>query len=115
VDLERAGDRLASCGSRMEPVGLTVKVIHKKYGPGQGELMLIHVCRGCGKLSINRIAADDSPESLLAVFERSLGLTGEILAGLEDDGIQPLGAADRELVRTQLYGRGAALPSDEPR
>jgi hypothetical protein len=96
----------------MEPIGLTAKAIHKKYGPGLGELMLIHVCKGCSKLSINRIAADDSPEVLLAVFESSLQLPPALLGRLEADGIRLLTGADRELVRTQLYGKGISpLPS----
>ncbi len=105
VDLETAGDRLAACRSRMEPIGLTVKSTRKKYGPGQGELMLIHLCRGCEKLSINRIAADDSPAALLAAFEASFRLPAGLVTRLQGDGIRPLTEAHRELVRTQLFGR----------
>jgi hypothetical protein len=108
VDLNEAGDRLSSCQSRMEPVALTVKATRKKYGPGHGELMLVHVCTGCGKLSINRIAADDAPEVLLAVFEGSFRPDAGLRARLEMDGIRLLGEADRELVRTQLFGRSSA-------
>jgi hypothetical protein len=111
VDQERAGDRLASCGSRMEPIGLTVKAIRKRYGPGLGELMLIHLCRGCDRLSINRIAADDSPEVMLTVYESSFRMSAPLRSRLEADGIRLLAEADRELVRTQLYGRSAPSES----
>src|SRR5512139_2755149 len=63
LDLYEAGDRLAACKAGMRPVGLTLKRSRDKYG-GQaaGELMLVHQCSECGKLSINRIAADDDDE-----------------------------------------------------
>src|SRR3990167_4544967 len=46
VDSEKAGDRKASCGAGMKPVGLTLKQAGiDKYGkPRQGELMVIHHC-----------------------------------------------------------------------
>jgi hypothetical protein len=111
LDLGQAGDRLSPCQSRMEPIGLTAKATRKKYGPGRGELMLVHVCKGCEKLSINRIAADDAPEVLLAVFEGSFRPDAGLQTRLEADGILLLTEADRELVRTQLFGKaGPPLP-----
>ena len=53
------GDRKAACGSRMEPVAVTMR-------PG-GEWALIHRCLGCGTLHENRIAGDDSLFALLAI------------------------------------------------
>ena len=47
LDLYAAGDRLSACKSSMKPIGLTTKVINKKYGYGRGELMLIHLCTDC--------------------------------------------------------------------
>jgi hypothetical protein len=64
LDHARAGDRLSACKAQMRPVGLTEKRVHKKYGPQRGELMLIHQCQACGKISINRIAADDDAQAL---------------------------------------------------
>ncbi len=58
----------------MQPIGLTVKPGRDKFGvDGFGELMLIHRCKDCGKLSINRIAADDITERLLEIFYASIG------------------------------------------
>ena len=45
------GDRAADCGGQMEPVAVWVRK--------GGEWAIIHRCRLCGKLTSNRIAADD--------------------------------------------------------
>jgi hypothetical protein len=105
VDLKAAGDRLADCQGAMPPIGLTVKKIHKKYGDSQGELMLIHRCTVCGKLSINRIAADDDPRQILQVFESSQALDRLERDRLEADGIAMLKTAQADSVRRQLFGK----------
>ena len=105
VDLVKAGDRKATCGARMQPIGLTVKHTGKKYGNAAlGELMIIHRCSGCGKISINRIAADDSAGALLALYKRSQGMDAELLRRLQEMNIQPLQAADLTTVYSQLFG-----------
>ena len=62
VDLDKPGDRSFKCQVDMKSIGLTFE--HEgmgKYGKlWQGELMLIHECTGCVKISINRIATDDN-------------------------------------------------------
>ncbi len=104
LDLERPGDRLAACKEKMKPAGLALKRTRKKYGPQVGELMLIHQCLECGKISINRIAADDVASTLFELFERSLGLEARVKASIEAAGVQMLGEQDREVVRTRLFG-----------
>jgi hypothetical protein len=105
VDLRKAGDRKADCRARMRPLGLTVKHTGKKYGnAAQGELMIIHHCSGCGKISINRIAADDSAGALLALYKRSQSMEAELLLELQEMDIQPLQAADLTTVYSQLFG-----------
>jgi hypothetical protein len=104
VDSKEAGDRLAACKGLMRPIGLTIKKTRKKYGPETGELMLIHQCESCGKISINRIAADDQNERVIEVFKESFGLDAALKAKLEEDGIQLLNAADAKEVRSQLFG-----------
>jgi hypothetical protein len=104
LDLFAAGDRLAACRQAMRPVGLTLKHNLKKYGnPGQGELMLVHECLECGKVSINRIATDDLAENLLEVFE------GSIAAGIPErlsgPGLHVMGRAEQALVVERLFGR----------
>lgn len=49
----------------MKPLGLTSKK--------DGEIMLIHECEKCGKISANRIAGDDDAEEILKIFKNSLG------------------------------------------
>lgn len=53
------GDRAADCGGRMEPVAVWVRK--------NGEWAIIHRCTRCGKLSANRVAADDNPMKLMSI------------------------------------------------
>ncbi|BCY16383.1 hypothetical protein hrd7_02320 [Leptolinea sp. HRD-7] len=98
------GDRKSDCLSRMEPVGLTVKRVNKKYGCAVGELMVIHVCTGCGKVSINRIAADDDPDVIHTIFTISLEMPLELRERLTGEAILLLQHEERQIVRRQLYG-----------
>ncbi len=117
MDLNHPGDRLSRCQGRMKPVGLALKKTRQKYGilPG-GELMLVHVCEACGKISINRIAADDSAFVIWQVFERSLTLTADVAGRINQEGIQLLGLGDQEIVRLRLFGKSgkwdAILPAN---
>ncbi len=104
LDLARAGDRLAACREKMKPIGLALKKTGKKYGSGQGELMLIHHCQECGKVSINRIAADDLAEKLYELFERSLSMDAPSRAAIVASGIQMLTGRDRRMVKSRLFG-----------
>lgn len=105
VDHLKAGDRRSGCRSRMEPLGLTLKHTPKRYGgEQQGELMLIHRCAGCGKLSINRVAADDNAASIYKLFLRAQHIDAELLSRLKAQGITPLLARDLTTVHTQLFG-----------
>lgn len=104
LDLYRPGDRLSACKALMRPLGLTLKQIWKKY-PGQGEIMLIHQCTGCGKLSINRIAADDIPQNLADVYEESQPLVAALRQALNEQGIKALESTHAELVSLRLFGK----------
>ena len=61
----RPGDRQSGCHGRMEPIGVWVRK--------NGEWAIIHRCVICGKISSNRIAADDSPTRLMALAIRPFG------------------------------------------
>jgi hypothetical protein len=105
VDLYQSGDRLAACKGRMRPVGLALKRSHKKYGvENSGELMLIHQCEECDKLSINRVAADDIPERLYEIYRDFHTLDAEHHLELKGSSIQPLGWQDAGVVERQLFG-----------
>jgi len=105
MDLFEAGDRLSGCKARMQPVGLTLKRVHKKYSAASGgELMLVHLCIECGSISINRIASDDDFQRILEVFDASDGLPDNLLASLQDRGIALLEYENLEEVNRQLFG-----------
>jgi hypothetical protein len=109
LDLIKAGDRLAACKGKMKPVALTLKKSYKKYGEPAGEIMLVHLCNDCGKISINRIAADDIAETIFELFERSLVMETEIRSFLANSEIAVLGISDVELVRRRLFGLRTTL------
>ena len=60
----RPGDRASDCGGYMDPVAVWVKK--------NGEWAIIHRCRQWGKMSANRIAADDNPMKLMAIALKPL-------------------------------------------
>ena len=110
LDALKSGDRLSGCQAVMRPVGLTLKRTRNKYARAEsGELMLIHQCLGCGRLSINRIAADDHSEGLLAVFNSSGELTPELQSQIAAQDIRLLGVNDLNIVLTRLYGVGLKI------
>lgn len=106
VDLKIPGDRKASCQALMKPIGLTFKQEGvDKYGkPRQGELMLIHSCTKEDKISINRVAADDNPESILELFRSSSLLENNIKKELINSQIILLTEENETEVKKQLYG-----------
>ena len=105
LDLYQAGDRLAACKSLMRPVGLALKRTRKKYGQAAGELMLVHLCVECGKVSLNRIAADDDVDKVWSIFASPPGQAGQILAQVQESGVDLLDLTASGLVRAQLFGR----------
>jgi hypothetical protein len=106
LDLFEAGDRLSACKSNMRPVALTLKKTTKKYSrAGQGELLLVHLCGECSKLSINRIAADDDIATVLEIFEGSRELDKGTKSTLTQSGIAILETGHLPFVREQLLGR----------
>lgn len=58
------GDRASDCHGDMEPIAVFVR--------DDGEWALIHRCRKCGKLSSNRVLADDNPIALMSLAVRPL-------------------------------------------
>jgi hypothetical protein len=103
LDWQRAGDRLSVCRAPMKPIGLSLKRSRNRYaGDEAGELLLIHCCRDCGKLSLNRIAADDDAGRLLAVYIHSLQLEAAWFERLAASGIRLLAGQERPLVYARL-------------
>ncbi|MGZ6005134.1 MAG: RNHCP domain-containing protein [Candidatus Saccharimonadales bacterium] len=106
VDDKIAGDRSATCQAGMRPLGLTFKDEGlDKYGRRRpGELMLIHDCTKCGKLSINRIAADDQPDEIINLLKTDL-LTADQRAKIAADTIELLDSNQLDQVKILLFGR----------
>jgi hypothetical protein len=106
VDNQISGDRASKCRASMEPIGLTFK--HEgldKYGrPRQGEIMIVHECTSCNKISINRIAADDNSETILSIFEYSLELNQNKREKLIQKEIQLIPLEKKSIVMKQLFG-----------
>jgi len=112
LDLYKAGDRLSACKSIMEPVGLTLKKPANKYSQERGgELMLIHRCLECKKISINRIAADDDAGTLYNLFADTLALDGKTRAQLELTGVIMLQPDDADLIQARLFGWHSLIPN----
>lgn len=99
LDEKKPGDRLSKCKGVMQPVALTFKKAkHTKYGKQKkGEIMLVHRCTKCGKISKNRIAGDDDPQKVLEILHNK-----EV--NKSDLGMEILTTKDREEVRRQLLG-----------
>src|SRR5688500_17298819 len=79
LDLYKAVDLLSAWKAPMKPIRLIMNRGRNKYQrEARGELMLIPECAECRNLSINRIAADDDSETVIAVFHESLKYLSEI-------------------------------------
>ena len=104
LDLFEAGDRLSACKSGMRPIGVTFKRARNRYAFTRGELMIVHRCVECGKISLNRIAADDDPGLILSLPEISNRLPADVLAQLARENIELVSAAAIGDVRCQLEG-----------
>jgi hypothetical protein len=103
LDLYASGDRLSACKGQMRPIGLTMKKGRNKYATeARGELMLVHECTDCSALSINRIAADDDPSAILAVYRSSI--ESRIHTTCEAHGILALKETDAGSLHKQLFG-----------
>jgi hypothetical protein len=58
------GDRLSACKGIMDPIAVSIR--------NKGEWEIIHRCRACGLLRINRIAGDDSEIMLVSLALRPI-------------------------------------------
>jgi len=98
---EAKGDRRSTCQGGMEPIGLTFK--HEGYNR-IGEIMLIHLCSVCQKISINRVARDDPEYKIFEIFEQSHHLSDSLRTRLSKNDIYLLGKQDRQELSIQLFG-----------
>jgi hypothetical protein len=80
----------------MKPIGLTFKP--------DGELMVVHLCLNCNKITCNRIAGDDNSHVVVCLLEDLNNLNVEISTRLISQGITLLTQNDEQNVLTILYG-----------
>ncbi|MBW6441794.1 RNHCP domain-containing protein [Patescibacteria group bacterium] len=106
VDSAIAGDRMSVCNTGMKPIGLNFKNSRtdKWGGEVQNELMLIHQCIRCQKISINRVLAEDNSSEIIRAYEEGLKLDGEMKKKLGINNINVLSEENREEVETQIFG-----------
>lgn len=92
----------------MKPLGLILKnmTTNPYTGRSSGELMVVHQCLNCGKISCNRIAGDDNSYSITCLLEDSHNLNREVVIKLGHQGISLLTQKDKPQVLTALYGYG---------
>lgn len=106
LDEIEPGDRSANCLGLMAPIGLTLKKVKpNKYNSTPGELMIIHQCIKCEKVSINRIATDDETDQILNTFNLSKVLPNIQKQQLENLGINLCMDNDLVAIKKQLYGK----------
>lgn len=96
---------MSACKAVMKPIALAMKPSRNKYACcDRGELMLVHRCGDCSKLSINRIAADDQPMMIEQIFRTSLVMDVITRDDLDHAQIHTLRADDEAMLYSQLYG-----------
>lgn len=98
---QNKGDRKATCVSKMKPIGLTFKIEGTNK---RGEIMLVHKCAGCFKISINRIAADDIEPEIFKVFAQSLTMDTKLRKKVLKCGILLATESNTSEINKQLYG-----------
>jgi len=108
LDLQSPGDRLSACRGLMQPVGLSRKPGRNKYAHyashENGELLLVHLCTECGRVSLNRLAADDDPEKVEAAFRAASRLDMQTRSRLALAQVSLLDESEIDFVRAQMYG-----------
>jgi hypothetical protein len=86
----------------MKPIGLTCrdKATNPFTARTSGEIYLVHLCLGCGKLSINRISGDDLSYKIIDILNNSDNKEKDV----RNIGIDFIQKKDIEIVMTALYG-----------
>ena len=97
---------MSSCGASMRPIGLTMKnaKLNKYTGRNSGEIMLVHRCESCGRISCNRIAGDDNGFAVLNLLGEPANLTQATRNELNRFNIQLLSMDDEQMVSICLFG-----------
>ncbi len=90
----------------MQPIAIAFK--NYKVNPftsrGNGELMVIHQCLNCGRVSPNRIAGDDSEYQILSILKESINLNENIAIQLKNLGLELITTINKEEALISLFG-----------
>lgn len=90
----------------MRPIGLTLKnaKLNAYTGRTSGEIMLVHQCVSCGRISCNRIAGDDNGFAVVNLLGEPANLLLSTRNELNDLNIQLLSMDDEQMVSICLFG-----------
>jgi hypothetical protein len=106
LDAGRPGDRLSTCGARMQPIGLMLKPgkINRYARENSGEIMLVHYCLSCGKISPNRIAGDDNAFAIIELLSTPPEIEPAIIQATFELNLCLLTKNDKDMVTRALFG-----------
>jgi len=107
IDKNFSDDCSTNCGGCMHAIGLTFKKEgnDKCNNQKEGELMIIHKCVICDKVSINRLATDDDEVAILVLFHKSFLLDNATKQKILNEGIEMASLKDKERVFIKLFGK----------
>lgn len=90
----------------MQPIAITFK--NYRVNPftdrGSGELVIVHQCLKCGRISPNRIAGDDSEYQILSIVNESMNLNRNITAQFKNMGLEPITTSNKEEAFISMFG-----------
>ena len=90
----------------MQPIGLTLKCgkVNRYAKENSGEIMLVHYCLTCGKISCNRIAGDDNAYAILKLLNPVLEDEHNVMHLIDEQNIRLLTVDDQRMVTRALFG-----------
>jgi hypothetical protein len=90
----------------MQPIATAFKnyEINPFTNRGSGELMIVHQCLSCDKISPNRIAGDDNEYQTLSILEDSFNLDSSLITKIKNLGINIITPENKEDALISLFG-----------
>ena len=90
----------------MQPIGLMLKPgkVNRYARENSGEIMLVHYCLSCGKISPNRIAGDDNAYAILELLNTSIENEPAIIQATFELNLCLLTEKDKDMVTRALFG-----------
>lgn len=90
----------------MQPIAIASKnyKVNPFTGRGSGELMIVHQCLNCGRISPNRIAGDDNEYQILSILKESTNLNEDVTTQFRNLGLEIITASNKEEALISLFG-----------